>query len=128
LNDRIYLMKMPEEAKAAKVIEAIEEIAEDRDYGKIFVKAPEKRYVPFREKGYEIEATVPGFYQGEEQALFMVKYLDHERQQLEKPEVLQEIIEVSRDKPTLEAQGLPTLHEMRELTKDDAHEMAQIYQ
>ena len=128
LNDRIYLMKMPEEAKATKVIEAIEEIAEDREYGKIFVKAPEKRYLPFRENGYEIEAAVPGFYQGEEQALFMVKYLDREREQLEKPEVLKEIIEVSREKPTLEAQGLPTQHEIRELTKEDTLEMAQIYQ
>lgn len=126
-NDRVYLMKLPKVASPKKVIGAIEEIAKENTYGKIFVKAPQTSYVPFREEGYEIEAAVPGFYQGEEQALFMVKYLDDDRKEVEKPELLQEIIEVSRDKPTIEAQGIPPKHILRELDSSDAEEMAQVY-
>lgn len=127
LSDRVYLMKLPEEASPKKVIRAIEEIAQDNTYGKIFVKAPQTSYVPFREEGYVIEASVPGFYSGEEEALFMGKYLDSERKQIDCPDLINEIIEVSKDKDTVGAQGLPPKHELRELKGSDAIEMAKIY-
>lgn len=127
LSDRVYLMKLPQEGSAKNVIHAIEDLARDNSYGKIFVKAPQTRYAPFQAEGYEIEASVPGFFDGTEQALFMVKYLDEARKELQKPELLQEVIEVSRDKDLVRPQGLPPEHTMRELNASDTQEMAQIY-
>ncbi len=126
-NDRIYLMKMSDEVAAKNVILAIEELAMENNYGKIFIKTPQTRYLAFLESGYEIEATIPGFFKGIEQALFMVKYLDEERRELEKPQLVQEVIEISQDKDTIKAQGLNHGHTIRELNQDDADEMAQIY-
>lgn len=127
LSDRVYLMKLPPEASPKKVITAIEEIATQNTYGKIFVKTSEARYVPFLEEGYEVEAKVPGFYNGEEEALFMVKYLDEERKELPQADLLHSVIEVSSEKTTLSSQGLPPQHSMRELKAHDAIEMAKIY-
>lgn len=127
LSDRVYLMKLPPEASPKKVITAIEEIATKNTYGKIFVKTSEARYEPFLKEGYEIEATVPGFYNGEEEALFMVKYLDEERKELPQADLLHSVIEVSSEKTTISSQGLPPDHCMRELKADDAIEMAKIY-
>lgn len=126
-NDRIYLMKMNDDISAKQVIASIEELALENNYGKIFVKTPQSRYLSFLENGYEIEATIPGFYNGIEQAIFMVKYLDLERRELEKPALVQEVIEVSKDKETIHAQGLPAGYSLKELSLDDAYEMAQIY-
>ncbi|MBH47210.1 MAG: putative beta-lysine N-acetyltransferase [Halobacteriovorax sp.] len=127
LNDRIYLMEMSSEASAKQVIHAIEELAQTNNYGKIFIKTPKSKQDAFLHSGYEIEASVPGFYRGLEDALFMVKYLDADRRELENPELVQEIIDVSQDKDTVEAQGLPVKHTLRELGVDDTKAMAQIY-
>ncbi|PIP88637.1 MAG: putative beta-lysine N-acetyltransferase [Bdellovibrionales bacterium CG12_big_fil_rev_8_21_14_0_65_38_15] len=126
-NDRIYLMKMNDDISAKQVIVSIEELALENNYGKIFIKTPQSRYLSFLENGYEIEATIPGFYKGVEQAIFMVKYIDQERRELEKPALVQEVIEVSQDKDTIRAQGLPSNYMMRELTLEDTEEMAAIY-
>tara|TARA_R110000868_G_scaffold72133_4_gene210392 strand:+ start:3991 stop:4854 length:864 start_codon:yes stop_codon:yes gene_type:complete len=127
LNDRIYLMEMSSESSAKQVILAIEELARKNSYGKIFIKTPKSKQDAFLHSGYEIEAAVPGFYRGSEEALFMVKYLDEDRRELEKPELVQDIIDVSQDKDTIEAQGLPRKHTLRELTLEDAESMAKIY-
>ncbi len=127
LSDRVYLMKMPGLCPPKKVINAIEELARENEYGKIFVKTPQTRYVPFLEEGYEVEASVPGFYSGQEPALFMVKYMKEARKEVSKPELLQDVIEVSREKETLKPQGLPPKHQIEELGHDHTVEMAAIY-
>lgn len=126
-NDRIYLMDMDNEVSAKKVISAIEELACENGYGKLFIKTPQTKHLPFLESGYEIEATIPGFYRGQEQAMFMVKYIDENRRKLQNPSLVQEILDISHDKDTLPAQGLPIEHTLRELNQDDVIEMAQIY-
>jgi beta-lysine N6-acetyltransferase len=127
LSDRVYLMKLPNSVSAKKVITAIEELARDHDYGKIFVKTASTTCRSFHEEGYEVEASVPGFYHGREDALFMVKYLDDKRKELERPEVLKEVIELSQEKESVGPQGLPPKHEIRELEASDATQMAKIY-
>tara|TARA_R110000868_G_scaffold117600_15_gene312567 strand:+ start:69049 stop:69912 length:864 start_codon:yes stop_codon:yes gene_type:complete len=127
LNDRIYLMEMSSESSAKQVIQAIEELAQTNSYGKIFIKTPKSKQEAFLYSGYEVEASVPGFYRGQEDALFMVKYLDADRRELENPGLVQEIIEVSQDKDTIKAQGLPVKHTLRELGVDDTKAMAEIY-
>lgn len=77
-NDRIYLMKLdPEDAES--IIVYLDDLAVKNGYGKIFAKVPARFRNLFMEKGYVREASVPGFYGGNEDALFLGKFFSEAR-------------------------------------------------
>ncbi len=78
LNQRIYLMGLNDAAPSA-VIPAMEDLARERGYTKIFAKVPESKGDPFYRIGYRAEARVPGFYNGSEAAVFLGRYFLEER-------------------------------------------------
>ena len=79
-NRRIYLMKLRDDPK--KVIRGMEDLAERKQYGKIFCKVPERAKRPFEEKNYIVEASIPDFYRGKETVYFMSKFLNPLRKKM----------------------------------------------
>ena len=78
LNRRIYLMSM-NNAPAEPLIDAMEKLALQNGYTKIFAKVEASRADSFVRAGYRTEAEIPGFYRGEADAAFVCKYFDDER-------------------------------------------------
>ena len=77
-NDRIYLMFLGSEAPENLSYELIE-MAKLSRYSKVFAKAPEQQAKPFVTNEYVEEVRVPGFYAGQNDALFFGYYFDPAR-------------------------------------------------
>lgn len=77
-NSRIYLMDMhPDDFPA--VISYMNNLALENKYSKLFAKVPAKYAPAFLSDNYRIEASIPYFYNDDEDAIFLVKYLDEIR-------------------------------------------------
>jgi len=73
-NDRIYLMKLAScDAPAAP--KCLVAMARDKGYSKVFAKVPATARSLFAKAGYDVEARVPGFYDGRTPALFLSRFL-----------------------------------------------------
>jgi len=77
-SNRVYLMNLDPE-DFPKIITYIEELANANQYSKLFAKVPAKYGPTFFAAGYVNEASIPGFYNNQEDALFLVKYKFEER-------------------------------------------------
>lgn len=72
-SDRIYLMYLnPDDFP--HIIDYMEDLAEKHSYTKVFVKIPSKYGPAFIAAGYINEATIPGFFNDQQDVLFLVKY------------------------------------------------------
>lgn len=124
-NDRVYLMKCNEKNPVSS-LEMTQQIAEENNYGKIFAKIPSSHKEVFTENSFEVEAEIPNFYSGKEDACFMSKYLDSERAEIEKEEI-DSIVELARKK----GENAYPIHDMRneiiELSSDHSEEIVGIY-
>lgn len=77
-NDRVYLMNLnPEDFP--EIISYMEDLANVNQYSKLFAKVPAKFGPSFLAAGYVNEASIPDFYNNQEDALFLVKYMFEER-------------------------------------------------
>ncbi len=77
-NDRIYLMDIGS-ADAALLVPKLVALAKENGYGKIFTKIPRSVSAPFLEAGFLIEANAEKLFHGEEEGLFLGKFLDERR-------------------------------------------------
>jgi putative beta-lysine N-acetyltransferase len=77
-NDRIYLMKLKQE-DAEELPHFLTKMARNRHYSKIFCKVPKWSAPMFYSNGFILEATIPQFYNGDEDAFFVSKYLCSDR-------------------------------------------------
>ncbi|WP_321479600.1 putative beta-lysine N-acetyltransferase [uncultured Bacteroides sp.] len=81
-NNRIYLMEMHTD-DFPEIINHMDILARANNYTKLFAKVPAKYGPTFIRNGYFIEACIPGFYNGQEDAMFLMKYSSEERKQPE---------------------------------------------
>ncbi len=79
-NDRVYLMKLATD-DFENLPSVIEDIAQENNYSKIFSKIPVSAKEYFLSRGHIEEAHIPGFFNGDEDASFMAKYLSPVRMQ-----------------------------------------------
>ncbi|MDE4907722.1 putative beta-lysine N-acetyltransferase [Methanogenium marinum] len=77
-NDRVYLMKLGSE-DTDTIIPAIEELAEQYTYSKLFAKVPASAKERFCAAGYQVEAHVPGMFGGMEDGWFLARYPEPSR-------------------------------------------------
>jgi len=128
LSKRIYLMKL-KKADPAKLVPAMEDFAKLNGYTKIFAKVPEHLAEIFLGSGYQKEAKVPGFFHGQEAAIFLGHYLDSERQKETSSLELENIIDLAQKKGRDDAQPntLPNGAIIRRCIPDDAIRMSKIY-
>jgi len=125
-NQRIYLMKSDVE-DLSYLLGHLEELADQQNYSKIFAKIPASQLPPFLSYGYEVEASVPGLFNGLERGVFLGRYKDSDRKKEKHPDLVKEVLDSARDK-----QGLVFCPEdancvCRPLFADDMEDAAAIY-
>jgi len=126
-NDRVYLMKLAD-ADMPGLVPSLIRYAHLAGYGKIFAKVPAKHRDAFVHKGFRLEGEIPGFYNNTRDAVFLGYYLDAERKREKKPELVEEVLEISREKSRQEEPvPLPPELTCRVTTPEDAEAMAELY-
>ncbi len=125
-NDRIYLMKLSPD-DFPDIIYKLDRIAYNNSYSKIFIKVPSYAKEGFINSGFEVEASIPNFYNGQE-VFFMAKFFTESRKRADKPEEMDNVLQ--------KAQNQATKHKVPELMQGfahricglaDARQMAQVY-
>ena len=79
-NNRIYLMKLAKD-DCPGILSLMNNLALNDGYTKIIAKVPAEFKALFLKDGYENEAYVRKFYNGEEDVYFLSKYFSTERQE-----------------------------------------------
>lgn len=129
-SDRIYLMKLARE-DVRQILRVMNRMAQDHGFTKLFAKVPADVANEFKTDGFRPEAQIPGFYNGEEEVMFMGKYFDEERKNLtkEEKERLQKVFKASIDKRIghIEEPELPSNMECRIARKEDIMDMSEIF-
>ncbi len=130
-SSRIYLMKLKKEDHPS-IIPALLELAATNHYGKIFAKIPAWAEKEFLSQGFHREASVPGFYNTETDALFMAHFLTKERASVgaDMQAVIEENITLSQRKSTLAQRDVAAEappFALRRLTPDDADALTKLY-
>jgi len=127
LNDRIYLLKHAQEDFPG-IEKQLSSLASKNNYSKIVVKIPSWAAPLFQKEGYIIEAVIPGFYNGEEDAFLMSLFRDSKRQKsdAEKLTGLYNVLAGRRnDKSALPA--LEKEYRIEQLTEDHIDGITDIY-
>lgn len=124
-NDRIYLMKM--HRKDAETLPRIlTELAQTEQYTKIFCKIPKWAAPLFYSYGFILEASIPQFYNNEEDVFFVSKFLNSDRLlniEKEKLNDLGQLLYIKRNgKPSATSH-----YTIRPLSIKDAGMIANIY-
>ena len=96
-SSRVYLMKLDKRDLPGIVVQ-IDELARREGYTKLFAKVPADTAEDFITHGYRQEASIPGFYQGKEAALFLGKYIDPSRAWADNNDVLSEVLALAQEK------------------------------
>ena len=126
-NDRIYVMKL-REGDEKPVLSAIGDILDTHGYGKVFVKARASLADAFLADGYETEAEIPRFFNGEETCLFVSKFLTEQRRlNTGRWETAQVLSAAQAKKGIGEPVPLPGDFASRQAGQGDAEEMAALY-
>ena len=127
-SNRVYLMKL-DKRDMPEMLQHLDELANLKGYTKLFAKIPSSQADAFLENGYQKEASVPGFYMGKEDAVFLGKYLDRERSQIQNFETIKQNLELTNEKTRTpkKANSLPKDFTLITCQPAHAEEMAQIY-
>jgi len=80
-SNRVYIMKSGK-ADLQTLLPRLLALAQSQGYTKIIAKIPVSRQSAFLEKGFAIEAEIPGFYNGKESALFPALFLHNTRKRM----------------------------------------------
>lgn len=129
-SDRIYLMKL-HPLEREDFPQALDALAKEKGYGKIFAKVPASRERLFEANGFKKEATVTSYYANGEDSAFMAKFLDTVRRKDPQHPFLEEVLKwaLAKEKNT-KVPDLPDLDpslHLRSCTKEDAQAMARLY-
>lgn len=124
-NNRLYILKFPEEGNR-NLIKKITRKAIDSGYTKVVGKVQQSHLEAFLSLGYKLETTIPKFYNGKEDCCFLSKFLSIERAAFNS-RPLKEFKKFLDIKSISQQTAMPEGIIFRELTQDDASEMALIY-
>jgi len=125
-SDRIYLMKLGD-AEPEPLCAALDELAQENHYGKIFAKVPASCGEPFLDAGYQPEAVVPGFFSGREAAWFLGKYLAAPRREEERAGEYDSILQLAEQQRSGPGKPGENGHDIRMCAPADAPAMSALY-
>jgi putative beta-lysine N-acetyltransferase len=128
LSNRIYLMKL-NQADPKQLIIAMDILAKQNNYTKIFAKIPAHLAEIFLDSGYQKEAEIPGFFHGQEAAIFLGRYLNPQRQKEACVKEVEKIIDLAcrKKKQQIISGFLPNEAILRRCIPDDAKRMSSLY-
>lgn len=127
LNDRIYLMKLAQE-DAATVFNTIENLTARYGYSKIFCKVPTQVAPFFLSQKYILEAHIPGFYSGKEDAFFMSRFPKSNRQFNDYPDkLLEKLYQLMQDQVAVKSYILSSEYTVRKLGVNDIRNITSLY-
>jgi putative beta-lysine N-acetyltransferase len=126
-NDRVYGMTIhPDDLPA--VIDHIEKVADNNDYGKLFIKTPRNIATAFTERGFEKEAHIPLYFKGQEDAVFMVKYRDPDRRNDHRMDHVKKVLDAAKNTTTLtEPPELDKKFRFTLIKPEHAEQMSELY-
>lgn len=128
LNDRIYLMKLTKD-DCPDIIETLHQLSNEKKYGKIFCKIPKWAAPLFFSDGYILEASIPLFYNKDEDMFFVSRFLNPNRRtvnnsaKLATLSVLLNQKDLNRNEGNKSASDLP----IRKLDKNDVSSIIDTY-
>lgn len=133
-SDRVYVMKMAE-GPVSETLDQLDALVAREGYGKVVVKARAPHRAAFEDRGYRLEATVPGFFGRDQPALFLGKFIDAARAVDARADVVRQVLSTARGAasgrtdPTLaEARAtLPGGWVIREPGSEEAPSLASFY-
>ncbi len=127
-NDRIYLMKLAQN-DVSGIIPKLTQLAQNQGYSKIFAKIPAYAKDHFLQNGFQVEASVPRFYQAQEAAYFMGRYFHPQRQNEEQKNRINNVLKEARLKADSTPAAQPSAGLSCRLAEaPDCTQMAQLYQ
>ncbi|SKA96234.1 beta-lysine acetyltransferase [Paucidesulfovibrio gracilis DSM 16080] len=128
LNGRAYLMHLAPQ-DCPRIISRLDRLAEDNGYTKIFAKVPASAKQDFEAAEYRVEACVPGFFNGNEDGLFMGRYFADWRRVAADAEILKDVIRTAKAKAsqTSGRNPLPPGWELDRLGRQHTPDMAALY-
>ncbi|HOO49065.1 MAG TPA: putative beta-lysine N-acetyltransferase [Saccharofermentans sp.] len=100
-SNRIYLMKL-DESDLPHIYQRLDNLAKQNNYTKIIAKIPCKFKNIFLESGYEQEAFIPKFYNGDGDGCFVCKYFDKKRKVNALNSECKEILKIAQKKDVLD--------------------------
>lgn len=123
---RIYLISLHADDLTV-ITDYLDKISASYGLTKIFVKIRSKYNPLFCQSGYTMEAFVPGYYNGQEDAFFMAKYFDDERRLQEKKALrLFEAMLLGGTKNSMLKQA-KTSFNVKPLNENNADEIAAVF-
>lgn len=123
-NDRVYIMKV-DPADVDPLLQTVAEHVADGSYGKVFAKIPRALAARFAALGYQTEAVVPGYFQGEEDCLFMAQFHDEDRCKVEMQTIHEIIAAAAKRQPA--QRPSPWSDHVFACTPEHAEQMAVLY-
>ena len=127
VNRRIYLMKL-DERDMPSILPSLEQLAQDKGYEKIFVKTPARHKDVFALAGYEQEASIPHFFKGREDAVFMAKYFSAARSRVDNRQDIIEVLALAHGSdPDRSSHSPDHFFRVEKCQPEDALEMSQVF-
>jgi len=126
-NRRVYLMKL-DARDMPHILDDLDRLADENHYEKILTKVPSVSKTAFKKQGYVQEAVIPDYFDDQEHAVFMCKYLSSERRKTTDHPRIQEILSLAklhRQHPS--TKDLPPSMHIRACHPEDAHEMRRVF-
>ena len=96
-NRRVYLMKL-HSRDVLRILPTMDRLAHDNNYGKILAKVPWGSKSAYEKRGYIQEAVIPQYFNTQEHAVFMCKYLSSRRRQTAHQQQIQDILSLAKQK------------------------------
>jgi len=126
-NNRIYIIKLAQDDLPG-IIGFADDLAENEGYTKIFGKVPASSADLFARAGYVIEASIPSYFQGKEEAVFIAKYFDPNRcKAVNVAELAGICTEAGKHTGKRQDQKLPEGFTLRPANTEDAEELADLF-
>jgi len=128
-NDRVYLMKLHPEEDMENLIEQLHNLAIQKQYTKIFAKIPKRYEGVFQDQNFNLEAEIPGLYNGRENGCFFGKYFNTKRGFLDNTDkqTINDVLNLVKKAVSVSDSILPVGYHLKVLNEADIPALAAIY-
>lgn len=126
-NNRVYLMKLSEQDYPA-IVNYMNNLALNYGYTKIIAKVPASLKNSFLKDGYEQEAYICKFYNGNEDVYFLSKYFSKKRQEFNNKNEILMLTQFCIEKGNLSsASKLDKKFRIQQLNKEHIQQIIELY-